>query len=217
MNGRYVPRIGAERCPASQVTWCGAEAYCAWLSRELGHNFRLPTEAEWECAARGAELRLWPWGNEESISLRTCASAQASPTPFYDFRGLRWSYTPWDEQRPWVKAPVGSFPLGATPDGVYDMLGYYAGQWCSDSYHGCFDRAENNGDARQEASSMRVVRGMYHVPVNYSSWQRSGLELLRVLIPGDAKWPQYTSGRTWSRMGQHLSESWALFRVASDP
>ncbi len=252
VDGCFVPQEAAERCPADPVTWAGANAYCEWLSRKLGRTFRLPTEAEWELAARGVEGCLWPWGDEIPIqvgnpSLKVTSSeelpevfcrafqaltaeepADAFPAdrmadadeyiPFYNLKGLRWSFVPWEGDRPWMKAPVGSFPRNATPQGVYDMLGYYHGQWCSDAYL-------ENAYAQQTAGKTvdtnnsevpRVLRGGYQVPVDYRSRQLPILSL-RWLLPGDAKWPQYTAGRTWSRKGGHPTKVGAMFRLAMSP
>jgi formylglycine-generating enzyme required for sulfatase activity len=55
---------GGERHPAIYVSWQDAVAFCRWLSQESGYTVRLPTEAEWEKAARGTEGRIYPWGNQ---------------------------------------------------------------------------------------------------------------------------------------------------------
>src|SRR5207237_130000 len=60
-NGAAFPS-GAADLPVTNVSWEDATAYCKWLSEELGVNFRLPTEAEWEFAARGTDGRIYPWG-----------------------------------------------------------------------------------------------------------------------------------------------------------
>jgi sulfatase modifying factor 1 len=99
-------------CPAQPVvgvSWFDAVAYCDWLSTESGGRFRLPTEAEWECAARGGlELRLYPWG-DESVFER----------PGYSSR--------------WVQGPE---PVGTSEPntfGLYDMC-ENVHEWCADWY-----------------------------------------------------------------------------------
>ncbi len=65
IQGKYYPRRGCSRHPANGVTWYGAEAFCQWLSAKTGRPYRLPTEAEWEKAARGGlEGNRYPWGNQ---------------------------------------------------------------------------------------------------------------------------------------------------------
>jgi len=104
-NGRYVVDPGYAHYPANAITWYGAEAYCA----SVGH--RLPTEAEWEKAARGTEdTRAYPWGDEspscDVVNYRACVGGTAE---------------------------VGSFPLGASPYGVMDMSGNIM-EWVNDRY-----------------------------------------------------------------------------------
>ncbi|NUM56378.1 MAG: SUMF1/EgtB/PvdO family nonheme iron enzyme [Candidatus Hydrogenedentes bacterium] len=107
-NGKCAPRPGAENSPANCVTWKGAVLYCGWLAKETGRHFRLPTEAEWEFAARGTEERLWPWG-----AMKPSAKHGQRYTAEY-----------------WETPAVGSHPANATPDGVCDMLAYMIGEWC---------------------------------------------------------------------------------------
>ena len=85
------------RVPATHVPWNDAENYCAWKHPDGG---RLPTEIEWEAAARGTNGRTFPWG--EGL-----AGARANTASF-------------GRKGP---VPVGSFPSGATPDGLQDMVG----------------------------------------------------------------------------------------------
>ncbi|MBK7995501.1 MAG: SUMF1/EgtB/PvdO family nonheme iron enzyme [Blastocatellia bacterium] len=62
-NGVDIPK-SAENLPVANITWEDAQYYCYWLSQAKGENYRLPTEEEWEFAARGAENSLYPWGDE---------------------------------------------------------------------------------------------------------------------------------------------------------
>jgi formylglycine-generating enzyme required for sulfatase activity len=92
--------------PVYAVTWYGAQAYCRAIGR------RLPTEAEWEYAARGTDRRYYPWGNNWSEALaRTSRPRGQDPGP----------------------RPVGSFPAGASPFGLLDMAGNLS-EWVNDWY-----------------------------------------------------------------------------------
>jgi formylglycine-generating enzyme required for sulfatase activity len=109
-EGRYVAESGFEDHPVTEVTWYGAQAYCEWAGGKL------PTEAEWEKAARGADGRSYPWGNE----LPDCDKAQ-----YGDCDG--------------ATVPAGSRPAGASPYGVLDMAGNvweWVADWYDPAYYG---------------------------------------------------------------------------------
>ncbi|RRR65524.1 MAG: hypothetical protein EI684_22890 [Candidatus Viridilinea halotolerans] len=101
------PASGDDNLPVVNVSWFEAVAYCRWLSAKTGYTFRLPTEAEWEKAARGPEGRIWPWGNTWEVG--RCNSAEL---------GLG------------RRSPVGSFPDGMSRYGVHDMAGN-VWEWCA--------------------------------------------------------------------------------------
>jgi formylglycine-generating enzyme required for sulfatase activity len=136
--------------PAVHVTWYGAAAYCNWLSEQFGgercynptdftsdlskHGYRLPTEAEWEYAARGGHAgRRFPWGDTISHSQ---ANYYSTSNIFYDISPTRGYHPTWNDGIKPYTAPVGSFQ--ANGYGLYDMTGNifeWCNDWFSDSYY----------------------------------------------------------------------------------
>jgi formylglycine-generating enzyme required for sulfatase activity len=99
--------------PVINVSWNNAERFCNWLSKKAGKNIHLPTEAQWEKAARGSDQRRYPWGN----SPPDCSKTN------YDC----------DNQT----HPVGSHPAGVSPYGLHDMAGNVS-EWCRDGYRSTY-------------------------------------------------------------------------------
>jgi formylglycine-generating enzyme required for sulfatase activity len=133
-KGETYPR-GKGHHPVVYISWHDAQAYCEWLSDAMGEEIRLPTEAEWEKAARGTEGWEYPWGNEFDKS--RCNARES------DIGGT---------------TPVGRYsPLGDSPYGAADMVGN-VWEWTS-SMHRPYPYEPNDGREDLEAEGNRVLRG----------------------------------------------------------
>jgi len=130
-DGRFVADPGYESHAAVESSWRGARAYCHWRGK------RLPTEAEWERAARGTDGRTYPWGN--ALPDASCARFAAG----------------WNATIP-VTGPAG----GATPDGILGMAGN-THEWTSSLYRP-YPYRPDDGREDPEADGERVTRGGAH-------------------------------------------------------
>jgi len=133
--------------PVVCVSWYEAEAYANWLSSETGLDFGLPTEAQWEKAARGIDGQVYPWGNQWDGSRVNYCDKNCT----YDWADKEsndgYQYT----------APVGSYPTGASPYGTLDMAGN-VWEWTADWYSYYQNSSERNPTGPASGTD-RVWRG----------------------------------------------------------
>ena len=154
----------SDNYPVLGVNWDAATAYCNWLSLKTGKKYRLPTEAEWEKAARGTDQRRFPWGNTIDSSYANFAGAQRFDTVrtigYYD------------------GGKHGDFQThnGASPYGVMDMGGNVM-EWCQDWYSRTYYEVSPKKNPKgPEKGAYRVLRGgsFFFESQDLRSYARSG-------------------------------------------
>jgi formylglycine-generating enzyme required for sulfatase activity len=143
--------------PVVCVSWNDAVKYCKWLSSKTGLNFKLPTEARWEKAARWTDSRKYPWGGHE---------------PYYNGQWYA-NYRAHDsmnrrgEDGFVFTAPVGSYPQGASSYGLLDIAGN-VWEWCSDRYK--FDYYKNSPKEDPTGPNIGPKRVMRGGSWSYAAW-----------------------------------------------
>jgi formylglycine-generating enzyme required for sulfatase activity len=130
-NGRWRADVGFEHHPVVEPSWTGARDYCAWLGKSL------PTEAQWEKAARGTDARPYPWGIDAPTEKRARFAAGYNQT-----------------------TRVDAFPDGRSPYGVWSMAGN-AWEWVSSAYRP-YPYRSDDGRENIEAGPVRSTRGGGH-------------------------------------------------------
>jgi formylglycine-generating enzyme required for sulfatase activity len=156
------PNFSDPRQPVVSVSWHDAIAYCTWLSSVTGRPYRLPTEAEWERAARGGvEDSLYPWGNEPPDQI-----------PNYS---ARWKDGP---------EPVGLY--APNPYGLYN-LGDNVHEWCADWYDaGYYANSPERNPRGPDSGNRKASRGgswRHHIRVTRTAARSS--------IPPEFKYADY--------------------------
>jgi formylglycine-generating enzyme required for sulfatase activity len=157
--------------PLQGVNWDAATAYCNWLSAKTSKRYRLPTEAEWEKAARGTDQRRYPWGNaiDHSFANFTGGFNFGTIPGFYDGskRGDLETHS------------------NASPYGAFDMAGNLM-EWCQDWYsRNYYSFSPRKNPKGPESGSFRVVRGgsFFLDPLDLRTYARS------------AAWPSFLAHR----------------------
>ena len=137
--------------PVINVSWNDAVAFCNWLSEKTGKTIKLPTEAQWEKAARGTDQRMFPWGNETPNSNLCNINMYIGKT-----------------------SPVGSYPSGVSPYGIHDMEGNVY-EWCFDWFDSNYysSSPKNNPQGPSTGTSRTMRGGCWSIIYDYTfsrSW-----------------------------------------------
>lgn len=144
---------GRGRRPVMNITWYETQPFVEWLSKKTGHTYRLPSEAEWEYAARGGTTTEFWWGQEVGENLANCRDCQSQ----------------WSKKG---SAPVGSF--AANPFGLYDVHGN-EWEWMNDCWFPTHAGAPVDGATRfEEDCQYRTMRSgsWYYFSKNIrSAWR----------------------------------------------
>ena len=146
-KSKRAPGAG-DRHPVVYVSYLEAVKFCQWLSTRERRKYRLPTEAEWEYAAKGDDNRKYPWGNYDGRG--DLANFADKNTVF------AWSDRDIDDGYP-ESSPVGAFPLGASPFGIEDMAGN-VWEWCLD-YYELYRQGPKTNPRGPAAGTKRIHRG----------------------------------------------------------
>ncbi len=127
--GAWSEQLRHPNWPVTKVSWYEADAYCNW------RGVQLPTEAQWEFAARGEEGRKYPWGKEDPTEGHVALDGRENTT-----------------------TPVGIYPLGATPEGIADLAGN-VWEWCADRWEEAREGRDLTDPLGPSEGPSRVVRG----------------------------------------------------------
>ena len=158
-EGIYTPKSGYENYPVIEVSWYGAKAYCEWAGG------RLPTEAEWEYAAKGPMNSIYPWGNVFDGSAVNYRDLSFD----FDNHGKDTSFS--DSSPQWTE--VGSYPEGASWCGILDLAGNiheWVYDWYAPDYYSISPAINPTGP---ETGKYKICRGgswydpSWHVRCSY--------------------------------------------------
>lgn len=144
--------LNGDKQPVVNVSWYDAVEFAKWLSQKTGQTYRLPTEAEWEYAARGGTKTKYFWGNTPDDACKYANVADLSAKK----RWKSWTVFSCDDKF-LVSSPVGSFQPNQY--GLYDMLGN-VWQWVEDVYNSsAYTKLPKNNPVYEGSGEYRVERG----------------------------------------------------------